>query len=134
MPATSYPKAIGGVCQSTIDYPVCRCWTVKCSDSMVTNRIWPYKGHAQLSTRQASPQCIWPIRALGSQTCYPRVHHDRLVIPEFNKGGNPKYKGDRWTERGRDQPDSQRWGKHWGPRNNQSDSRQPTLQEAIIRA
>ena len=49
------PKA---VCQSTIDYPLCRCWTVKCSDSMATNCIWPYKGHAQLSTRQASPQCI----------------------------------------------------------------------------
>ena len=86
MPATSYPKAIGGVCQSRTDYPVCRCWTVKHSNSMATNRIWPYKGHAQLSTRQASPQCIWPIRAPGSQTRYPRNHQARQAIPEFSKG------------------------------------------------
>ena len=107
MPATSYPKAIGGVYQSTIDYPACRHWTVKHSDSMVTNHSWPYKGHAQLSTRQASPQCIWPIRALGSQTCYPRVHHARQAIPEFNKGGTLNIME---TDGQRNSPDSQRWG------------------------
>ena len=31
---------------------------LKHSDSMATNRTWPYKGHTQLNTRQASPQCI----------------------------------------------------------------------------
>ena len=98
MPATSYPKAIGGVCQSTTNYPACRHWTVKCSNSMATNRIWPYKGHAQLSTRQASPQCIWPIRALGSQTCYPRNHQARQAIPEFSKGGTLNIRGERETE------------------------------------
>ena len=129
MPATSYPKAIGGVCQSTIDYPACRCWTVKCSDSMATNHIWPYKGHTQLSTRQASPQCIWPIRAPGSQTCYPRVHHARQAIPEFNKGGTLNIR-ETDGQRGRDQPDSQRRGN--ARSKEQSDSRQCMLQEAII--
>ena len=108
MPATSYPKAIGGVCQSTTDYPACRRWTVKHSDSMATNRIWPYKGHAQLSTRQASPQYIWPIRALGSQTRYPRNHQARQAIPEFSKGETLKYKGGK-RERAIKR-DSQRWG------------------------
>ena len=46
MPATSYPKAIGGVCQSTIDWPACRHWTVKSSTPTVTNHIESYKGHA----------------------------------------------------------------------------------------
>ena len=73
MPAPSYPKAIGGVCQSTTDYPACRCWTVKCSDSMATNRIWPYKGHAQLGTRQASPQCIWPIELWEARHAIPEI-------------------------------------------------------------
>ena len=99
MLATSYPKAIGGVCQSTTDYPACRCWTVKCSNSMAANRIWPYKGHAQLSTRQASPQCIWPIRAPGSQTRYPRNHQARQAIPEFSKGGTLNIRGEK-RERG----------------------------------
>ena len=58
MPTTSYPKAIGGVCQSTIDYPACRHWTVKRSAPIETNHIQPYIGHAQLNIRQASPQCI----------------------------------------------------------------------------
>ena len=131
MPATSYPKAIGGVCQSTIDYPACRCWTVKRSNSMVTNCIWPYKGHAQLSTRQASLQCIWPIRALGNQTHYPRVHHDRQAIPEFNKGETLNIRGTD-GQRGRETNQTARDGGTLGLRNNQSDSRQPMLQEAII--
>ena len=46
------------VCQSTIDYPACRCWTVKCSTPIETNHIQPYIGHTQLNIRQASPQCI----------------------------------------------------------------------------
>ena len=98
MPSTSYPKAIGGVCQSTTDYPACRHWTVKCSNSMATNHIWPYKGHTQLSTRQASPQCIWPIRGLGSQTCYPRNQQARQAIPEFSKGGTLNIRGERERE------------------------------------
>ena len=65
---------------------------------MATNRIWPYKGHAQLSTRQASPQCIWPIRALGSQTHYPRNHQARQAIPEFSKGGTLNVWGERERE------------------------------------
>ena len=117
MPATSYPKAIGGVCQSTTDYPVCRCWTVKHSDSMATNHIWPYKGHTQLSTRQASPQCIWPIRALGSQTRYPRNHQARQAIPEFSKGETQNIR------RGRERDHSRKTARDGGTldlRNNQT--------------
>ena len=98
---------------------------------MATNCIWPYKGHAQLSTRQASPQCIWPIRALGSQTHYPRIHQVRQAIPEFNKGETLNIKGG-GIERGQSSQDSQRWGN--ARSKEQSDSRQPTLQEAIIQA
>ena len=87
------PPAWCLLCQSTTDYPACRCWTVKHSNSMATNCIWPYKSHAQLSTRQASPQCIWPIRAPGSQTCYPRNHQARQAIPEFSKGGTLNIRG-----------------------------------------
>ena len=130
MPATSYPKAIGGVCQSTTNYPVCRCWTVKCSDSMATNCIWPYKGHAQLSTRQASPQCIWPVRALGSQTRYPRNHQPRQAIPEFSKGGTLNIRGGR--ERGQSRKTAQRRGN--ARSKEQSDSRLPTLPGAIVQA
>ena len=46
------------VCQSTIDYPACRCWTVKHSTPIETNHIQPYIGHAQLNIKQASPKCI----------------------------------------------------------------------------
>ena len=61
----------------------------------------------------------------------------RHPIPEFTMvdklsqssiRGDPIYKGDRWTER--QKPDSQRWGN--ARSKEQSDSRQPTLQEAII--
>ena len=33
------------LCQSTIDYPACRCWTVKHSTPTATNHIESYKGH-----------------------------------------------------------------------------------------
>ena len=108
LPVDPVPALFSILCQSTTDYPACRRWTVKGSDSMATNRIWPYKGHAQLSTRQASPQCIWPIRAPGSQTHYPRNHQARQAIPEFSKGETLNIRGE---ERERAvKKDSQRWG------------------------
>ena len=97
---------------------------------MATNHIWPYKGHAQLSTRQASPQCIWPIRAPGSQTRYHRNHQARQAIPEFSKGETLNIRGEREREQSR--KDSQRWGD--ARSKEQSDSRQPMLPGAIVQA
>ena len=93
MPATSYPKAIGGVCQNTIDYPACRCWTVKRSDSMATNCIWPYKGHTQKA----------PDKLAHNASGQSELREARHAIPEFTMldklsqssiRGDPKYKGD----------------------------------------